>query len=163
IKRRRGMRSQRRGFTWLAVMALVLILGAVATAQEKQWWPFPVEDRDPPFDMEGKKIKNQYTPLPHAAKKWNICVSFPHMKDAYWTAVEDRKSTRLNSSHVSTSYAVFCLKKKNIDLKLPTNSLIRSHHNAFSPFDASCGHPAPSMYPDPRSASAIRDGGQFTC
>src|SRR5207249_10480886 len=24
----------------------------------------------------------------------------------------DRKSTRLNSSHVSTSYAVFCLKKK---------------------------------------------------
>src|SRR5437870_11528437 len=25
---------------------------------------------------------------------------------------EDRKSTRLNSSHVATSYAVFCLKKK---------------------------------------------------
>src|SRR5438067_7676717 len=27
----------------------------------------------------------------------------------------DRKSTRLNSSHVSTSYAVFCLKNKNVD------------------------------------------------
>src|SRR5438067_10736066 len=27
-------------------------------------------------------------------------------------AVVDRKSTRLNSSHVSISYAVFCLKKK---------------------------------------------------
>src|SRR5690606_41993239 len=26
---------------------------------------------------------------------------------------EDRKSTRLNSSHVKISYAVFCLKKKN--------------------------------------------------
>src|SRR5699024_11530504 len=26
----------------------------------------------------------------------------------------DRKSTRLNSSHVSISYAVFCLKKKSI-------------------------------------------------
>src|SRR5690625_6486149 len=26
----------------------------------------------------------------------------------------DRKSTRLNSSHVAISYAVFCLKKKNI-------------------------------------------------
>src|SRR5437660_9076537 len=25
----------------------------------------------------------------------------------------DRKSTRLNSSHVAISYAVFCLKKKN--------------------------------------------------
>src|SRR5699024_2427484 len=29
---------------------------------------------------------------------------------------EDRKSTRLNSSHVSISYAVFCLKKKKKDL-----------------------------------------------
>src|SRR5207249_5561350 len=28
------------------------------------------------------------------------------------TIVMDRKSTRLNSSHVSISYAVFCLKKK---------------------------------------------------
>src|SRR5207249_7075067 len=28
------------------------------------------------------------------------------------TASGDRKSTRLNSSHVSISYAVFCLKKK---------------------------------------------------
>src|SRR5690348_18173931 len=27
----------------------------------------------------------------------------------------DRKSTRLNSSHPSISYAVFCLKKKNIN------------------------------------------------
>src|SRR3712207_8269743 len=28
-------------------------------------------------------------------------------------ADEDRKSTRLNSSHANISYAVFCLKKKN--------------------------------------------------
>src|SRR5690625_5434500 len=28
----------------------------------------------------------------------------------------DRKSTRLNSSHVAISYAVFCLKKKNAQL-----------------------------------------------
>src|SRR5690242_20959540 len=27
----------------------------------------------------------------------------------------DRKSTRLNSSHMSISYAVFCLKKKKVD------------------------------------------------
>src|SRR5438477_9658626 len=32
-------------------------------------------------------------------------------------AVQDRKSTRLNSSHMSISYAVFCLKKKNIQKK----------------------------------------------
>src|SRR6266571_1558010 len=30
------------------------------------------------------------------------------------TTSTDRKSTRLNSSHMSISYAVFCLKKKNI-------------------------------------------------
>src|SRR5947199_3402336 len=29
----------------------------------------------------------------------------------------DRKSTRLNSSHLGTSYAVFCLKKKIIELR----------------------------------------------
>src|SRR5690349_21902758 len=30
----------------------------------------------------------------------------------------DRKSTRLNSSHVEISYAVFCLKKKSLDARL---------------------------------------------
>src|SRR3712207_8007144 len=32
--------------------------------------------------------------------------------DVEAAAVEDRKSTRLNSSHANISYAVFCLKKK---------------------------------------------------
>src|SRR5690606_40850298 len=32
--------------------------------------------------------------------------------------LEDRKSTRLNSSHVKISYAVFCLKKKKNIIKL---------------------------------------------
>src|SRR5690606_41199697 len=32
-------------------------------------------------------------------------------------AGKDRKSTRLNSSHVKISYAVFCLKKKNTTKK----------------------------------------------
>src|SRR5437868_12583312 len=41
--------------------------------------------------------------------------SFPADGSATFTdeAGLDRKSTRLNSSHVSISYAVFCLKKKN--------------------------------------------------
>src|SRR3712207_7504813 len=30
--------------------------------------------------------------------------------------IQDRKSTRLNSSHANISYAVFCLKKKKITL-----------------------------------------------
>src|SRR3712207_8772272 len=32
---------------------------------------------------------------------------------------EDRKSTRLNSSHANISYAVFCFKKKTHDRPLP--------------------------------------------
>src|SRR5438067_10498280 len=40
---------------------------------------------------------------------------FPHLQivSAENNVGTDRKSTRLNSSHVSISYAVFCLKKKN--------------------------------------------------
>src|SRR5438128_6883748 len=42
---------------------------------------------------------------------------------------EDRKSTRLNSSHGSISYAVFCLKKKKKKKRTteqtPTNNQIR--------------------------------------
>src|SRR5436305_12002170 len=34
--------------------------------------------------------------------------------------LRDRKSTRLNSSHVRISYAVFCLKKKKIEIDIQT-------------------------------------------
>src|SRR5690349_23506462 len=34
----------------------------------------------------------------------------------------DRKSTRLNSSHVEISYAVFCLKKKNKEIEESYNT-----------------------------------------
>src|SRR5256885_6516358 len=42
---------------------------------------------------------------------------------------EDRKSTRLNSSHLVISYAVFCLKKKNHYpfLNVDTSKATRSH------------------------------------
>src|SRR6266511_4659833 len=41
---------------------------------------------------------------------------------------EDRKSTRLNSSHVKISYAVFCLKKKKKNLST-TNTNNRTRHS----------------------------------
>src|SRR3712207_7541913 len=34
---------------------------------------------------------------------------------------QDRKSTRLNSSHANISYAVFCLKKKQVSNRLDQN------------------------------------------
>src|SRR3712207_7267945 len=36
-----------------------------------------------------------------------------YVPNAGYPATEDRKSTRLNSSHANISYAVFCLKKKS--------------------------------------------------
>src|SRR5699024_12652864 len=49
-------------------------------------------------------------------------------------ALEDRKSTRLNSSHVSISYAVFCL-KKNTDRLSGQARLSRYSHTALSESD----------------------------
>src|SRR5437773_7456009 len=37
----------------------------------------------------------------------------PHFQTIFENVGLDRKSTRLNSSHITISYAVFCLKKKN--------------------------------------------------
>src|SRR6266704_4067081 len=47
--------------------------------------------------------------------------AWPNTRRAH-LADGDRKSTRLNSSHVSISYAVFCLKKKKIQM---SNSHVR--------------------------------------
>src|SRR5437667_5880075 len=52
----------------------------------------------------------------------------------------DRKSTRLNSSHITISYAVFCLKKKKnttAQYFIPTQKQQAAHHSmpsAHSPY-----------------------------
>src|SRR5256885_3455082 len=44
---------------------------------------------------------------------WVACLAMTAWSAVCWVAtVADRKSTRLNSSHLVISYAVFCLKKK---------------------------------------------------
>src|SRR5438874_4096621 len=43
-------------------------------------------------------------------------------------APQDRKSTRLNSSHVEISYAVFCLKKKKNNEKTNKNNPREAHN-----------------------------------
>src|SRR5438045_7577796 len=45
---------------------------------------------------------------------------YPHWR--FGMEYEDRKSTRLNSSHLGISYAVFCLKKKNKTSHTKTNT-----------------------------------------
>src|SRR5436853_758745 len=54
----------------------------------------------PGFDWEGMNIDSMSSVL---------------VEIATLEYLEDRKSTRLNSSHLGISYAVFCLKKKKIE------------------------------------------------
>src|SRR5947209_11423611 len=73
-------------------------------------------------DLQGARGKTPRDPrlaLPHQAR----VLPAPPVEAR---AEEDRKSTRLNSSHANISYAVFCLKKKNNRLttaKLSTHTL----------------------------------------
>src|SRR3712207_6867707 len=50
--------------------------------------------------------------LVHAQQTQVRAAAQPLGRGAARVAAEDRKSTRLNSSHANISYAVFCLKKK---------------------------------------------------
>src|SRR5690606_42084679 len=55
------------------------------------------------------KVLEQYTPL---VKRVFTQIVNDQIAERLKSAFKDRKSTRLNSSHVKISYAVFCLKKK---------------------------------------------------
>lgn len=68
----------------LGATALAL-LATNATAED--WFPYAVESWNPPFDMASPRSSVDYTPLDAASQAWEICVSFPHMKDAYWLGV----------------------------------------------------------------------------
>src|SRR5476649_2096398 len=53
-----------------------------------------------------------YTTLFRSQRQGRDHCPLPHAQAAPGYLHADRKSTRLNSSHTVTSYAVFCLKKK---------------------------------------------------
>src|SRR5438067_5508508 len=62
-------------------------------------------------------VPNQYS-LGRAAEPATATLRPPRARD--------RKSTRLNSSHVSISYAVFCLKKKKKKIQLSRSSAVHA-------------------------------------
>src|SRR5204862_8363753 len=49
---------------------------------------------------------------PRSTRSARVCIRTSASGAATAASYRDRKSTRLNSSHVEISYAVFCLKKK---------------------------------------------------
>src|SRR5258708_8884987 len=83
-------------------------------------------------DIESKKIEFLLHEVEQlkGAKFWRNGTSYSpkqaadHLRMKWQKA--DRKSTRLNSSHQIISYAVFCLKKKILNLHL-----IRTYHHTW--------------------------------
>src|SRR5690554_7122389 len=67
---------------------------------------------EPSMQMTGASFSDACT---RASESWiSFCNGYIQ---AAVDSLEDRKSTRLNSSHVRISYAVFCLKKKKKNKK----------------------------------------------
>src|SRR3989442_3700862 len=66
--------------------------------------------------------------LPISAICWTPCMQ-PTARGWPRRRLADRKSTRLNSSHVRISYAVFCLKKKKQIRAHPRSALSGSGEN----------------------------------
>ena len=73
---------------WSGAAAAALALGIGAPAGADTWYPYTVEVWDPPFDMSSPRTDLDYVPLAAASQKWDLCISFPHMKDAYWLGVD---------------------------------------------------------------------------
>lgn len=52
-----------------------------------EWSPLQVDVWSPPFNTERKHRLETYTAQAKADKKWNLCVSIPHLRDSYFMAV----------------------------------------------------------------------------
>src|SRR5690625_3949315 len=105
------------------VLCLVTFSAQINSAQAE---PLPKQGGDK--DNSTREEKTHQVPLPRqidddenfvviisidgfpASALWNKQVAVPVIREL--AEKGDRKSTRLNSSHVAISYAVFCLKKK---------------------------------------------------
>src|SRR5690625_6361198 len=87
-------------------LSIVLYNSSVPTAMSSSveyssgWWLMPS------FDL------TNIIPMPHASAIWLASWKAPLIRTG-----GDRKSTRLNSSHVANSYAVFRLNKKELTLE----------------------------------------------
>jgi protein TorT len=70
---------------WLLPLSLLLFTATVHPSDA--WYPVEVDVWEPPYNTERSRRTQTYFALPQAEKPWRICVSIPHLKDDYWTAV----------------------------------------------------------------------------
>lgn len=70
------------------ILFAVGLSAGMSSAHADDWYPLDAFSVDPPFSMNGKLTPLKYVPVEKAEKPWNICVAFPHLKDAYWLGVD---------------------------------------------------------------------------
>src|SRR2546430_13048603 len=107
------MKSRQQGFTLVEIAIVLVIIGLLLGGILKgQEMITQAKIKNVIADFSGVSAayhgyQDRYRAIPgddpNAATRW-----------ASMTNPADRKSTRLNSSHSQISYAVFCLKKKQI-------------------------------------------------
>ncbi|MGH1463583.1 MAG: TMAO reductase system periplasmic protein TorT, partial [Neptuniibacter sp.] len=69
--------------TFKSFLTLITLFFTIPAFSAQEWFPFPVEIHS----SAGSGNIQNYTPMNKASRDWNLCVSFPHMKDSYWLAV----------------------------------------------------------------------------
>ncbi|AJY44856.1 TMAO reductase system periplasmic protein TorT [Martelella endophytica] len=72
----------------LKVAISALAVSAASPVLAETWYPYDAVEITPPFAADGTASDVKYVPLEKAEEAYNICVSFPHMKDAYWLGVD---------------------------------------------------------------------------
>src|SRR5262245_62615241 len=86
----------------------------------------PEKRRSGPFVHFQRAVVNEWKPFQDIGAIGDdvvlVVVELPESRES---TKRDRKSTRLNSSHLGISYAVFCLKKNKIKTNRPSRSRCR--------------------------------------
>ena len=70
------------------IASTALVLGLTGQVSAGEWYPYEASQTQPAFSSDGVASNVAYFPLITSTKAWNICVSFPHMKDSYWLGVD---------------------------------------------------------------------------
>ncbi|MCW2841178.1 MAG: reductase system protein TorT [Aeromicrobium sp.] len=91
----------------------LLLLAACGSAPEeansadpvkaKNWAPVTV-DSWADLAMDSARTKVEYEPLDKATKPWNICVSVPHVKDAYWLGLNYGVAEQAKAENVNMTF-----------------------------------------------------------
>ena len=71
----------------VSLLSVVAWTMPISAAERPPWYPLTVDVWEPPFNTKRLRVARSYSPLQQASKQWHFCVLIPHLKDAFWLAV----------------------------------------------------------------------------